>query len=144
MTERTSPITIEEDAELRRILRDAKVIAVVGHSDKPYRDSYRIGRFLKSVGYTVYPVNPTIEQVNGDKSYPSLTDVPEPIDVVDVFRRPEHLEGIVDEAIDVGAKVVWAQLGVINEAAARKATGAGLKMVMDRCMKIEYNRLMRG
>ncbi|NDJ53891.1 MAG: CoA-binding protein [Chloroflexi bacterium] len=133
---------IEDDASLRQILRSARVIAVVGHSDKPHRTSYQIGRALKSQGYTVYPVNPTVEEIDGDRSYSRLADVPEPIDIVDVFRRSEHLQTVVDEAIAVGAKVVWAQLGVIDHQAAETAEAAGLQMVMDRCIEIEYGRLI--
>ncbi|MCC6801630.1 MAG: CoA-binding protein, partial [Anaerolineae bacterium] len=114
-----------DDAAQRAFLAGAKVIAVVGHSDNPERTSYQIGRFLKSVGYTVYPVNPAIESVDGDKAYATLADVPEPIDIVDVFRRSEYLAEVVDEAITVGAKVVWAQLGVSDPAAAQAGEDAG-------------------
>jgi hypothetical protein len=135
---------IQEDTELRRILQDAKVIAVVGFSGNPQRTSHQIGQLLRRKGYTVYPVNPTVEGIDGMKSYASLEDVPEPIDIVNVFRRPEHLEGVVEDAIDAGAKVVWAQLGIADDAAAAKAVGAGLDMVMDRCIKVEHARLLGG
>jgi hypothetical protein len=140
--ERHAMSTIAEtvsDSDLRRILTGAKVIAVVGHSDNPNRTSYRIARFLRNAGYTVYPVNPTVEIIDGEPSYPSLTDVPEPVDIVNVFRRSEYLEGVVEDAIEVGAKAVWAQLGVINPDAADKAH---LDIVMDKCIKVEYARLM--
>jgi uncharacterized protein len=127
--------------ELKQILTNSQVIAVVGHSDKPDRTSYQIARFLRRTGYKVYPVNPTVTEIDGETSYASLADIPEPIDIVNVFRRSEHLENVVDEAIAVGAKTVWAQLGVMDETAAGKAQAAGLSMVMDRCIKIEYNRL---
>jgi predicted CoA-binding protein len=131
------------DKELRQILTNSNVIAVVGHSDKPQRPSYRVAGYLRQAGYQVYPVNPTVEQIDGQRSYPSLAEIPEPIDIVDVFRRPEHLEEIVEQAIRVGAKVVWAQLDIYDEGAAKKARQAGLIMVMDRCIQIEHRRLMR-
>jgi len=131
------------DTALRDLLSNARVIAVVGYSDKPHRTSYQIAQFLKGKGYTVYPVTPSVEMIDGQRSYPSLADVPEPIDIVDVFRRSEYLSGVVDEAIAVGAKAVWAQLGVYDEEAARKAHAAGLEIVMDMCIKVEYNRLLR-
>lgn len=133
------PIT--HDQTLRDILSRARVIAVVGHSDRPERTSYQIGRLLKRLGYTVYPVNPMVAAIDGDPCYPSLDDVPEPIDIVDVFRRSEYLMGVVEDAIRVGAKVVWTQLGVVDAAAAQRAEAAGLQMVMDRCIKVEYYRL---
>jgi uncharacterized protein len=131
------------DNAVRELLRNARVIAVVGHSDRPQRTSYQIAQFLKRVGYTIYAVNPTITTVDGEKSYPSLADVPEPVDIVDVFRRSEYLSGVVDDAIAAGAKSVWAQLGVYDSEAGRKAEAAGLDIVMDRCIKVEYNRLLR-
>lgn len=132
---------LANDDDLRRILGEARVIAVVGHSDNPMRTSYQIGQFLKQVGYTVYPVNPTIERIGDVVCYPNLDAMPEPVDIVNVFRRAEYLAGVVDEAIAIGAKAVWAQLGVVDEDAARHALEAGLDMVMDRCIKVDYNRL---
>jgi predicted CoA-binding protein len=137
-------MTIHEAEDLREILRSARVIAVVGHSDKPERTSYQIAQMLRRAGYVVYPVNPTVSHIDDQTCYPDLASVPEPIDIVNVFRRSEFLEGVAEEAIAVGAKAVWAQLGVIDEAAARRAEAAGLKMVMDRCIKVEYYRLMAG
>ena len=131
------------DDTVRDLLRNARVIAVVGHSDRPSRTSYQIAQFLRRVGYTVYAVNPTITTIDGEKSYPSLADVPEPIDIVDVFRRSEYLSGVVDDAIAAGAKSVWAQLGVYDAEAERKAEAAELDIVMDRCIKVEYGRLLR-
>lgn len=130
------------DTDLRDLLASARVIAVVGMSDNPLRPSYQIGRYLKRAGYTVYPINPTLAEIEGDKVYTTLADVPEPIDIVDVFRRPEFLSGVVDEALAVGAKAVWAQLGISDEDAARKAAAAGVPMVMDRCIKVEHARLL--
>lgn len=136
-----SKITVEDSDTLRDILTSAKVIAVVGYSAKPYRTSNQIGGFLKRAGYKVYAVNPTVDSIDGEPSYPSLADVPEPIDIVNVFRRSEYLPGVVDDAIAVGAKVVWSQLGVYDNLAAQKATAAGLQMVMDHCIKVEHARL---
>jgi predicted CoA-binding protein len=133
-------VTITEAADLQEILRSARVIAVVGHSDRPERTSYQIADMLRREGFVVYPVNPTISHIDGKTCYPDLASVPEPIDIVDVFRRSEFLDGVVDDAIAVGAKTVWTQLGVIDEDAARKAEAAGLNMVMNRCIKIEYYR----
>jgi predicted CoA-binding protein len=130
------------DGKIGEILKRAKNIAVVGLSDKPDRDSHRVAAYLKTQGYKVLPVNPTIEEVLGEKSYPRLEDIPEPIDVVDIFRAPEHVPSIVESAIAIGAKVVWMQLGVVNEEAAEKARDAGLTVVMDRCMMQEHKRLL--
>lgn len=132
---------INDNTGLRNLLENAKVIAVVGHSDKPHRTSYRIAEYLRRAGYTVYPVNPTVEQIDGQPAYASLADVPEAIDIVDVFRRSEHLDGIVQEAIEVGARSVWAQLGVQDTDAAQRAEQAGMPIVMDRCIKVDHNRL---
>ena len=110
-----------DDDTLRAILTKAKVIAVVGYSDNPSRTSYEVGHYLQDVGYTVYPINPKVEEIDGVKAYAALADVPEPIDIVDVFRRSEYLADVVDEAIAVGAPVVWAQLGVSDPEAARWA-----------------------
>jgi predicted CoA-binding protein len=130
-------------AQERQLLETAKVIAVVGYSNDPTRTSYQIGKFLKQVGYTVYPVNPSVSEIDGEKVYATLADVPEPIDIVNVFRRSEYLAGVVDAAIAVQAKAVWAQLGVFDNDAAAKAEAAGLTMVMDTCIKVSYNQLMR-
>lgn len=133
---------INHDEALRDLLRRARVIAVVGHSDKPDRDSYRIGQYLRRAGYTVYPVNPAVTEIDGQPSYAALADVPEPIDIVDVFRRSENLPEIVEAAIAVGAKAVWAQLGVSHSDAAHTAEQAGLDLVQNRCIKIEHARLL--
>ncbi len=127
---------------LRDILTSARTIAVVGHSDNPMRTSYQIAQALKRFGYTVYPVNPTVQTIDGEPCYASLKDVPEPIDIVDVFRRSEYLEQVVQEAIEVGAKVVWAQLGVADDHAAALAEQAGLKIVMDNCIKVTHMQLV--
>jgi uncharacterized protein len=133
---------IASDEGIKQVLTTAKVIAVVGHSDKPERTSYRVAAYLREAGYTVYPVNPTVAEIDGHKSYATLDTIPAQIDVVDVFRRAEHLQDVVDAAIVVGAKVVWAQLGVVDETAAQKADAAGLDVVMDHCMMAEHRRLL--
>lgn len=135
-------IISDNDAAKRDLLAKARVIAVVGHSDKPDRDSYRVGQYLRQAGYTVYPVNPAVTEIDGRPSYPTLADVPEPIDIVNVFRRSEHLPEIVDAAVAVGAKAIWAQAGVTHDEAARKAADAGLDVVMDTCIKVEYALLL--
>lgn len=120
------------------ILEKHKRIAVVGLSDNPARPSHEVARAMQMSGYQVIPVNPIVEEALGEKSYASLLDVPGEIDLVDIFRLPEHVDEIVDQAIQKGAKAVWMQLGVINNAAAQKALQSGLEVVMDRCWKIEY------
>lgn len=136
-------MTINDRNELRKLLESARVIAVVGHSDRPHRTSYSIGMYLRAAGYRVFAVNPTITEIDGEPAYASLEQVPEPIDIVNVFRRSEYLEGVVDEAIAVGAKAVWAQLGVYSEAAAERAEAAGLQIVMDRCIKVDHGMLVK-
>ncbi|TAK13203.1 MAG: CoA-binding protein [Anaerolineae bacterium] len=137
-------MTNPPDSALKDLLTNARVIAVVGHSDNPDRTSYQIAQYLRAAGYTVYPVNPAVETIDGQPSYPSLAAVPEPIDIVDVFRRSEFLSGVVEEAIAAGAKSVWAQLGVADEVAAETARRAGLTMVMDSCIKVDHMRLRVG
>jgi predicted CoA-binding protein len=117
-----------------RILRELRRVAVVGISDRPERDSHRVAAYLARAGYTIIPVNPNVTEVLGLRCWPSLEAAPGPIEVVDVFRRSELVEPVVDSAIAVGAKAVWMQDGVVNERAAAKARAAGLLVVMDRCM----------
>ena len=128
------------EAEIKRILEKSKTIAVVGLSPREERDSHRVAKYLQSQGYRVIPVNPNADEILGERSYPDLTSVPDPIDVVDVFRRSEAVPEIVEEAIQVGARTVWMQEGVIHEEAAGRAREAGLQVVMDRCMMIEHRR----
>jgi len=127
----------------RQILQSSKTIAVVGHSEKPHRTSYQIAQIMRRYGYTIYPVNPTLATINGEKCYASLAEIPVPIDIVNVFRRSEYLEGVVQEALAVGAKAVWAQLGVSNRAAAELAEAAALPLVMDTCIKVAYQQLVQ-
>jgi uncharacterized protein len=139
-----SSTLITDNTTLRDILTSSRVIAVVGYSDNPARVSYRIGHYLKQAGYKVYAVNPTIQQIDGEPVYASLSDVPEKIDIVNVFRRPEYLMGVVEDAMAVGANVVWAQLGIYDAFAAQKASEAGLQVVMDRCIKVDHSMLLGG
>jgi len=129
------------DVELKAILSHSRTIAVVGASPDADRDSHRVARYLLAQGYQVVPVNPRAAAILGQTCYPSLSDIPFPIDVVDIFRAPDAIPAIVDEAIAVGAKVVWMQLGLRQEDAAARARAAGLTVVMDRCLKIEHQRL---
>jgi len=129
---------------LRRILRQNRVIAVVGLSRDWYRPSYFAAKYMQEHGYRVIPVNPKYGEILGEKCYKSLREVPEKIDIVDVFRKTQDVMPIAEEAIAIGAKVLWQQLGVKNEAAAAKARAAGLDAVVDRCVKIEHGRLFGG
>lgn len=129
------------DDAIREILSRPRRIAVVGCSPDPHRDSHRIARLLGEKGHTVIPVNPRAHEILGHRSYPTLHDIPEPVDMVDVFRRADQAGAVVDAAIAVGAKIVWLQLEVIDAAAAARAQAAGLTVVMDRCPAIEYRRL---
>ena len=134
------------DAEIRRILSEPATVAVVGCSNRPERDSLRIAKLLKRKGFKVIPVNPRlapdalIEEL-GERCYPDLASIPEPVDIVDVFRRPEYLPRIAGDAIAKGARILWCQLGVVNLEAASLAQAAGMTVVMDRCPAIEYSRL---
>lgn|ERR1035437_6759772 len=129
------------DAVIRDMLAQPRRIVVVGCSPDPQRDSHRIARLLMEKGHTVLPVNPAAHKILGQPCYASLRDVPGRIDMVDVFRRADGAGAVVDEAIAIGVKMVWMQLGVIDEAAAARAQAAGLTVVMDRCAAIEYRRL---
>jgi predicted CoA-binding protein len=129
---------------LRRILKENHVIAVVGLSADWFRPSYFAAKYMQEHGYRVIPVNPKYQTILGEKCYKSLRDISEPVDIVDVFRKTEDVGPIADEAISIGAKVFWQQLGVKNEAAAAKARAAGLEAVLDRCVKIEHGRLFGG
>jgi len=130
------------DEEIAELLTNARTIAMVGASDRPDRPSYGVMKFLQGHGYRVLPVNPQItgEHVHGEFVWRELAQIGEPIDIVDIFRRPEAAGEAVDQAIFAGAKAVWMQLGVVNEEAAKRAEEAGLKVVMDRCIKIEIMR----
>jgi predicted CoA-binding protein len=127
--------------DIADLLRSSRTIAVVGLSNKRIRPSYGVSEYMQSAGYRIIPVNPQEQQVLGERAYARLEDVPEPVDIVNIFRRSDFVPDVVDSAIRVGAKVVWMQEGVIHEEAAKKAREAGLKVVMDRCILKEHRRL---
>lgn len=131
----------QERLQITEILNKYKSIAVVGISDSPMRPSHQVAEYLIHAGYKIIPVNPNLSEVFGLKCYPDLKSIPVKVDIVDVFRRPEHVLQIVEDSIEIGAKVIWMQLSVINHEAAEKAKIHGLKVVMDRCIKIEHRRL---
>ncbi|MEK0313141.1 CoA-binding protein [Cohnella sp. 56] len=128
--------------EIKRILQQANIIAVVGLSGDPDKTSHMVSAAMQAKGYRIIPVNPKEEEILGEKCYKSLADIPEPIDIVNVFRRPEHTPPIAKEAVDAGAKVLWLQLGVVNDEAARIAADGGLTVIMDRCIKVEDSILL--
>lgn len=129
---------------LRRILIENKRVAIVGLSDNWSRPSNFVGKYLLEHGFEVIPVNPKYDEILGQKCYADLKDIPTPVDIVDLFQRADRVMPFVDDAIKIGARVVWMQLGIVNEEAAQKARDAGLEVVMDRCVKIEYARLFGG
>jgi predicted CoA-binding protein len=134
------------DAEIRKILSNPTTVAVVGCSDSPARDSLRIAMLLRNKGFKVIPVNPTLPpeallKMLGERCYPDVKSIPEPVEIVDVFRRSEFLPEVVSDAIAKGARILWCQLGVIDLAEAARAQKAGMTVVMDRCPAIEYGRL---
>jgi len=135
---------MDDIAKLRRILRENRTLAVVGLSANWYRPSYFAAKYMQEHGYRVIPVNPKYAEILGEKCYPSLPDIPQPVDIVDVFRKTADVMPIAEDAIKIGAKVLWQQLGVRNEEAAAKARAAGLQTVLDRCVKIEHGRLFGG
>lgn len=136
---------MRDDIEsLRRILKQNHVVAIVGLSADWFRPSYFAAKYLQEHGYRIIPVNPKYEEILGEKCYKSLRDIPEKVDVVDVFRKTADVMPIAEDAIAIGAKVLWQQIGVKNVAAAEKAEAGGLDAVMDRCMKIEHGRLFGG
>ena len=126
------------------LLRKAKTIAVIGLSSRPTRPSYSVSKYMQSAGYRIIPVNPAETEVLGEKACATLDDVLEPVDIVDIFRKPEFIPDIVDAAIRIGAKCVWMQEGIVHEEAAKKARAAGLEVVMDRCILKEHLNMFRG
>ena len=133
---------MNNDKEMKEILLSVKTIASVGVSSNPEKESYEVVAYLKEQGYRIIPVNPTAPEILSEKAYPSLSDIPEKVDVVQVFRKPEDVPPVVEEAIKIGAKVVWMQAGIVNEEAAQKAREAGLQVVMDACMRAPHRRLI--
>jgi predicted CoA-binding protein len=138
MTSSSNP----DDSTLKELLRSVRTVAVVGLSTDPSKDSRTVAAYLKDKGYRIMPVNPSADEIMGEKSYPDLASIPEPVDVVDVFMRSERVPEIADQAIAIGAKVLWLQLGITNEEASRKARDAGLTVVQDRCIFVEHSRLV--
>jgi predicted CoA-binding protein len=131
-------LSASEAKRITELLRSAKTIAVVGLSDRPNRTSYGVSQYMQSRGYSIIPVNPAIAESLGGRAYASLSEVPEKIDIVNVFRRSEFVPAVVDEAIRLGVPAIWMQEGVIHEAAAEKARQAGIFVVMDRCILKEH------
>ena len=130
--------------DIERILRETRTVAIVGASANPARASHEVWSYLKSASsYELYLVNPMISEVDGTPVYPSLADLPVVPDLVDVFRRREHLPTVLEDAIQVGAKVLWLQLGLWHEQVARDGEAAGLQVVMDRCLKVDHARILR-
>lgn len=135
---------MSEQQTIDKILREARTIAVVGFSSRPSRAGYYVPAYLKQQGYTIYAVNPNVSAgLDGDPSYGALSDAPQPIDLALIFQRSENVPPFVDQAIEVGAKAVWMQLGIANEAAAAKAEAAGLDVVQDACMLVEHKNWRR-
>jgi uncharacterized protein len=135
------PVPPPDDDGLRALLRAWRTIAVVGLSSKPWRDSHRVAGYLQGAGYRIVPINPNEEEVLGERSYPSLLDAPDPIDLVDVFRRTEHAPELARQAVQVGAKGLWLQVGIVSEEAARIAEAGGLSVIMGVCLMTEHRRL---
>jgi Predicted CoA-binding protein len=132
---------VSEASVIANLLQSSHTIAVVGLSDKSWRPSHGVSEYMQRAGYKIIPVNPELEEVLGERCYPDVESVPEPIDIVNIFRRPELVPEIVEAAIRVGAKAVWMQEGVIHEKAAARARAAGLTVVMDRCLLKEHRKL---
>jgi len=135
------PLSNATSEELRRILRTYKTVAVIGLSDRPDRDSHRVAAYLQQHGYRIVPVNPNVATVLGEPAYPGLREVPVPVDVVDIFRKPDAVPEIVEDAIAMGARVIWMQEGIAHNAAADRARAAGLEVVMNKCMLKEHRKL---
>jgi hypothetical protein len=135
------PVSNATSEELRRILRTYKTVAVVGLSDRPDRDSHRVAAYLQQHGYRIVPVNPNVATVLGEPAYPGLRAVPVPVEVVDIFRKPDAVPEIVEDAIAMGARVIWMQEGIAHNAAADRARAAGLEVVMNKCMLKEHRKL---
>lgn len=135
------PLENASPEEVRKLLRESKVIAVVGLSDRPDRPSHGVAAYMQRAGYRIIPVNPALGEALGEKAYASLREVPEKIDIVDIFRRPEAVPEIVEEAIAVGARAVWMQEGIVHNDSADRARAAGLTVVMDRCLLKEHRRM---
>jgi len=137
------PLENADDEEIRDILGRFRSVAVVGISGSEEKPSHQVARYLKEHGYIVYPVNPRYTSILGGHCYPSLLEIPDPVEIVDIFRRPSAVPDIVEDAISCGARVIWMQQGIVNNEAAQRARDAGLRVVMDRCMMVEHRRLAK-
>ncbi len=135
---------MNNEQEMKQILLSVNTIASVGLSSNPEKESYRVVSYLQGQGYRIIPVNPTAAEILGEKAYPDLSSMPGKVDLVQVFRKPEDVPPVVEEAIKIGAKVVWMQEGIVNEEAAQKAREAGLQVVMDACMRAMHRRFIIG
>lgn len=144
MNSERTPTRWQDPAVIERVIARARTVAVIGVSPNPARPSHGVAAYLHRSGLRVYPVNPAITELFGRTAYPSLADVPEPVDIVDVFRRPEFVTPIAEQAVAAGAGTLWLQLGVINTAAAEIAEAGGLDVVMDKCLRVEHARLLGG
>jgi len=138
----TVPVRYQDSLEIQRVLNTAKTIAIVGLSNNELRASYFVGYYLKRHGYRVIPVNPRAKEILGEKSYPSLLDLEEPVDIVNVFRAPDALPEIAEQTVRIGAGAMWCQFGVINETGGRTAEDGGVSVIMDRCIKVEHARFV--
>jgi len=136
------PESNPDDEEIKQVLENNKVVAVVGLSPKPDRASHQVAQYLQEHGYQIVPVRPKADEILGEKAFANLRDIPFPVDIVDIFRQVEAIPGIVDEAIAIGAKVVWMQLGLAENQSACRAREAGLQVIMNKCMKIEHSRYL--
>lgn len=134
---------MDKHETIRKIFSQTRTIAVVGLSNKTDRPANSVPAYLQQAGFRIIPVNPNLEQALGEPAFPDLSSIGEPIDVVQIFRRPEDIPPVVDEAIKIGAKAIWMQLGIVHEEAAARARAAGLDVIMDACMKVEHGRLTR-
>ena len=133
--------SVNDDA-LRKILTDSRTIATVGFSNNPKKPGYYVPQYMMDKGYRVIPVNPSIQEILGQKAYPDLLSIPEPVDMVQIFRAPSEVPAVVEQAIQIGAKVIWMQIGAVNPQAAQRASDAGLAVVTDLCIMIEHKRLV--
>jgi len=130
------------DEHIRSLLQQARNIVVVGLSDKTHRDSNRVAKYLQEHGYRIIPVNPGLKTILGEKCYPDLLSIPEPVDIINVFRRSELVLPVVRDALHLNPQAIWLQLGIMNEGAADLANSAGVSIIMDKCIKVEHSRLL--
>lgn len=139
-----TPELVEETNRIEQLLQEIRVIAIVGISKNPQKDSHFVGRYLQKAGYTIVPVNPGAPEILGEKSYPDLKSIPFPVDVVDIFRKPEDIPATVDEALEIGAKIVWLQLGTgTHEELKPKTKEHGAELIQNRCIKVDHQFLIR-